>query len=159
MPKYIKANPGPGRSVIYTDTAGKDWEYSKGTRPWRNQNPGNLVPGTVSKRNGAIGAAGDFAVFPNYETGHSALIDLLKNVYRNYDIPKLMGAYAPSHENKTKEYIVCIRKNTGIKDNKKLKDFSAAEFEKLWKAMEKMEGWREGTIKASKKRTCDSSKK
>ena len=60
MPKYIKAEPGPRRTVIYTDSDGKKWEFSGGSRPWRNQNPGNLVPGNVSKRNGAIGKAGGF---------------------------------------------------------------------------------------------------
>jgi hypothetical protein len=69
MAKYIKAEAGPGNSVIYTDTSGKQWQFEGGNRPWRNQNPGNLVPGKVSKRNGAIGKAGGFAVFPDYETG------------------------------------------------------------------------------------------
>lgn len=80
MPKYVKAEQGPGKSVIYTDSDGKQWKFEGGTRPWRNQNPGNLVPGKITKRNGAIGSAGGIAVFPDYYAGHKALLDSLKNV-------------------------------------------------------------------------------
>lgn len=128
-PKYIKAEPGPGTSVIYTDTDGKQWKFEGATRPWRNHNPGNLVSGNVSKRNGAIGKAGGFAVFPDYETGHGALLDSLRNVHSNKDIPALMKVYAPPQENDTKKYIAFIRRRTGVKGSKKIKDFSDKEFE------------------------------
>lgn len=147
MPKYVKAEPGPGTSVIYTDSDGKKWKFEGGTRPWRNQNPGNLVSGQVSRRNNAIGSAGGFAVFRDYETGHTALLDLLRNVYGDRDIPALMKKYAPPEENKTEVYVAFIRKKTGVKGAKKIKDFLPFEFEKLWKAIEAMEGWgKVGTI-------------
>lgn len=141
MPIYIKETEGPKRTVIYTDRDGRVWVFSGGNRPWRNQNPGNLVPGDVSKRNGAIGVAGGFAIFPSYENGHVALLDSLKNKHGNKDIDKLIKTLAPPKENKTKKYIAFVRKKTGIKDNKKVKDFTPEEFEKLWKAIEQMEGW------------------
>lgn len=78
MGKFIKAEAGPKATVIYTDSDGKYWQYSGGSRTWRNNNPGNLVSASVSKRNGEIGKAGGFAVFHDYDTGHSALLDLLK---------------------------------------------------------------------------------
>ena len=149
MSKYIKAVPGPKWSVIYTDRDGKRWKFDEGSRAWRNHNPGDLRPGEVSKRNGAIGVAGRFAIFPDYESGHAALLDSLKNVHGNQDIPSLMKAYAPPSENKTRAYIKFVRDMTGVKDNKKVRDFTAAEFEKLWRAIEQMEGWgkqHEGTI-------------
>jgi hypothetical protein len=141
MAKYIKAKSGPGKSVIYTDDSGKQWQFTGGSRPWRNQNPGNLVVGKVSKRNDAIGKAGGFAIFPDYATGHAALLDSLKNEHGNQDIPSLMEDYAPHSQNNTKAYISFIRKKTGVKGNKKVRDFSKEEFEKLWKAIEQMEGW------------------
>lgn len=147
MPRYVKAEAGPNRSVIYTDSDGKKWKFEGGSRPWRNQNPGNLVLGKVSQRNGAIGKADRFAVFPDYETGHRALLDSLLNEHGDKDIPALMNVYAPPKENETEKYIAFLRKKTGVKGNKKLRDFSPAEFEKLWQAIEKMEGWgKEGTI-------------
>ena len=62
MPRYTKAEAGPNDSVIYFSDDGKRFQFSGGSRAWRNQNPGNLVSGLVSKRNGSIGKAGRFAV-------------------------------------------------------------------------------------------------
>ncbi len=147
-PKFIKATEGPKHSVIYETEDGRKFSYSKGNWTWRNNNPGNLVPGDVSKRNGAIGKAGGFAVFPDYETGHGALIDLLKNTpYRDRDLKKLIEKYAPPKENKTDRYLRFLRNETGVKNDKKVKNFTIDEFEKLWKAIEQMEGQEEGEIK------------
>jgi hypothetical protein len=99
--KYVKAKAGPKNSVIYTDADGKEWIFEGGNRPWRNQNPGDLVPGNVSKRNGAIGSAGGFAVFPNYDSGHAALLDSLKTTHGGQDIRGLMESFAPPDENDT----------------------------------------------------------
>src|ERR1700722_4604191 len=115
MPIYIKARQGPKNSVIYTDSDGNEWIFENGNRPWRNQNPGDLVPGKVSKRNGAIGSAGGFAVFPDYQTGHAALLDSLINEHGHKDIRSLMKVYAPPKDNKTERYIRFVQKRTGVK--------------------------------------------
>ena len=67
MTRFVEAFPGRGTSVVYVDENGYRVLYSEGDRTWRNNNPGNLRPGTVSRRNGPIGVAGRFAVFPDYE--------------------------------------------------------------------------------------------
>jgi hypothetical protein len=145
--KYVKAEQGPGTSVIYYDDKGKKWIFEGGTRTWRNQNPGNMVVGDYSRNNGMIGRAGGFAVFPDYKTGHDALLILLINEYGNFDLVKLMEKFAPSHENNTKRYIKFISKQTGVKPSVFVKNYSKAEFIKLWTAIEKFEGWKPGTIK------------
>jgi len=141
MPKYIKAKAGPRHSEIYTDSDGKTWIFEGGNRPWRNNNPGDVVPGAVSARNGAIGKAGGFAVFPSYESGHAALLDTLSTTYGGKDTPTLIKAFAPPSENDTKAYKKYLQKCTGVFDDKKVKNFTKAEFEELWKAIEQMEGW------------------
>lgn len=146
MAKYVKAVPGPNNTVIYTDDGGKQWVHSGGTRTWRKNNPGNLVPGTISKDNNAIGKVGGFAVFPDYESGHAGLIDCLKRTYGNADLVALVKAYAPKGENNSERYLKFLRIKTGIKNNKKVNDFTAEEFEKLWRAIEQMEGWKVGKI-------------
>lgn len=75
---FIKAEPGMKRSVIYTDETGQYFRYSGGSLAWRNNNPGNLRPGEISKKHGQIGVVFKFAVFPDYESGHLALLDVLK---------------------------------------------------------------------------------
>jgi hypothetical protein len=155
MPKYTKARQGPKGSVIYTDSDGNEWIFDGGFIPWRNQNPGDLVPGNVSRRNGSIGSANGFAVFPDYKTGHAALLDSLKTVHGDQDIPALMHDYAPpSDNNNTDRYIRFIRNKTGVKGDKKVRNFSKAEFEKLWRAIEAFEGWgkKPGTIRSFQKK-------
>src|SRR5882672_3348113 len=109
MSRFVKALAGPKNTVIYIDDSAQKVRFSGGTRTWRNQNPGNLVPGQVSRRNNQIGKAGGFAIFPDYETGHTALLDLLKNVYGNFSIEGLIQKYAPKKENKTERYIRFVR--------------------------------------------------
>lgn len=147
MPRYVKAEEGSKSSVIYTDDAGRYFRFSVGTWAWRNHNPGNCVPGKVSKRNSQIGKAGGFAIFPDKETGHRALLDCLHNTYKNASIDDLVEAYAPAKGgNNVKRYKKFLRDKTGIRDDKKVKNFTTSEFEKLWRAIEQMEGYKEGTI-------------
>lgn len=150
--KYIKAENGPENAVIYYDDSGKLWLFEGGTRTWRNQNPGNMVVGKYSRKNGMIGRAGGFAVFPDYRSGHLALLDLLVNEYGNFDLVQLMEKFAPPHENKTKKYIKFIAKQTGVKESVKIQNYSKSEFAKLWVAIEKFEGWKIGTIKEYSKK-------
>lgn len=146
MSKYVKAEQGLKNSVIYTDATGKHFRFSSGTWAWRNNNPGNLHPGEVSKRNNQIGVAGKFAVFPDYETGHEALLDCLKTTYADSSIEKLVNGYAPEGENNVAAYIKFLRKRTGIQDDTKIEDFTPEQFEKLWKAIEQMEGYESGVV-------------
>jgi len=80
MQKFVKAVPGPKHSVIYTDADGDKFCFSGGTWAWRNHNPGNIRPGTISRRHGQIGIVHKFAVFSNYDAGHAALLDVLKTL-------------------------------------------------------------------------------
>jgi hypothetical protein len=147
MSRFVKAQLGLGHSVIYADDSGKFYRFSGGTWAWRNHNPGNLVPGKVSKRNNQIGTTGTFAIFPDYETGHGALIDCLQTTYENATIDDLVTAYAPETDgNNVKKYTKFLRDKTGITDDKKVKDFSLEEFDNLWHAIEQMEGYKKGKI-------------
>lgn len=89
MSRYIKAERGLNHSIIYTDDLGRYFRFSGGTWAWRNHNPGNLVPGDVSSRHSQIGTTGKFAIFPDYETGHEALLDCLQTTYAKASIDKL----------------------------------------------------------------------
>lgn len=91
-------------------------------------------------------SAGGFAVFPDYNLGHQALLDLLINEYGKFDLAKLMKKFAPPNENKTKKYIQFIKKRTGVDEKILINKYSNDEFIKLWKAIETMEGWKIGRI-------------
>ena len=144
---YVKAELGLNSTLLYTDDTGRYFRFSGGTWAWRNHNPGNLFPGKVSSRHNQIGSTGKLAIFPDYETGHLALIDCLQTTYINSSIDHLVTKFAPAKDgNNVKVYRKFLHDKTGVKDDKKVKDFSATEFDKLWRAIEQMEGYRKGTI-------------
>src|SRR6185295_15732698 len=53
---------------------------------------------------------------------------------------------APADENNTIAYTKFLYKATGVERDKKVKDFTPQEFEKFWKAIEKMEATKKGEI-------------
>lgn len=147
MTRYIKAELAINNTVIYSDDSGKYFRFSGGTWAWRNHNPGNLVPGKVSARHNQIGSTGKFAIFPDYENGHLALLDSLHTTYKNKTIPQLVKQFAPAKDgNNVEVYTKFLRKKTGVDDNKQVNDFTPEEFDKLWRAIEKIEGSKEGDV-------------
>ncbi len=102
MTVYVKAERGLDHSIIYTDSTGGYSRFSGGSWAWRNHNPGNLVPGEVSARHNQIGSSGKFAIFPDYENGHLALLDCLQTTYKNATIDDLVEAYAPAKDGNNK---------------------------------------------------------
>ena len=151
MGRYVHAEKGKGLTVIYTDESGDKVLFSGGTRTWRNNNPGNVRPGDISKKHGAIGfATGDtgvFAVFPDMETGRRAMRDALKINFSDRNLRRLVKRYAPESDgNDEEKYTAFLKKQTGIPDEKILKDFTEQEFDKLCAAIERYEGYKEGTI-------------
>lgn len=83
MSRFVKAEQGLKHAVIYQDESGQIIRYSGGTWSWRNNNPGNLRCKIRGRHVGQIGVAGKFAVFPDYETGLSALKSCLTDEYAN----------------------------------------------------------------------------
>ena len=86
MSRYVKAELALKHTIIYTDETGRYFRFSDGTWAWRNHNPGNLVPGSISARHNQIGRAKIsktqcFAIFSDYENGHAALLDCLLSTY------------------------------------------------------------------------------
>ncbi len=146
MAAFIKAEPGMKHSVIYTNESGQYFRYSGGTLAWRNNNPGNMRSGEISKKHGQIGVVFKFAVFPDYEAGHLALLDVLKITYGNSSIDEMMDHYAPPSENNTARYKKYLHKITGVEDDRKINTFTNEEFNKLWQGIETIEGYKEGTI-------------
>ena len=146
MAGFIKAEPGMKHSVIYTDGASQYFRYSGGTWAWRNQNPGNIRPGSISRKYGQIGVVFNFAVFPDRESGHLALLDVLKITYGDSSIDEMMDHFAPPSENNTARYKKFLHEVTGVKDNRKINAFTDNEFEKLWQGVEQIEGYKEGSI-------------
>lgn len=152
---FIKAKAGPPNAgdsdekftVQYFDEQGNMTIRSGGTRTWRCNNPGALLKSSYStgKDRRSIGTAGfgkyEYAVYPDYATGHEALIVMLKGSrYRNLTLLEASLRYVredPGHGPK-------IAKMSNLDPNRKINTLSDDEFERYWKAIEKNECWNVG---------------
>ncbi len=152
---FIKAQVGPPNygdpagkfTVQYFDEQGNMTIRSGGSRAWRCNNPGNLLASNYStgKNRRSIGRAGDseneYAVYPDYATGHEALVVMLKGgVYS----PLSLRAAVKRYDSTNKKYIDAIVAITGFDPERTIKSLTDEEFELFWKAMEKVESWEVG---------------
>lgn len=100
--------------------------YVRGTRPQRNNSPGDLLYGGESIRFGAVRADGRFAVFPDPQTGWKALQHWL-SVPAKFDdkcqlvagycgatLSQIINRFAPDSENNTQHYINTVCDFTGL---------------------------------------------
>lgn len=147
---FVEADKGKGREVIYHRNDGGKLVKTGGSPAWRNNNPGNIRSlGSFAKENGSIGAVDGFAIFPDYETGHRALVRLLRTEkYWDSSIFNAVAAYAPAQDmNDVENYRKLLNLWTKLDLNRKLKSLTAQEFLRVVDAVERMEGWTVGTEK------------
>jgi hypothetical protein len=119
----------------------------EGLRSWRNNNPGNVEAGDFATAKGAVGDDGRYAVFRTYEEGREAMRSLLfegKN-YRTKTISEAITRYAPPKENDTALYIKRVTDALGVSDSTKLSDLSNDQRATMLDAIQKHEGFKEGT--------------
>lgn len=99
----------------------------------------------MSQKRRAIGFAGDgvdiYAVYPDYETGHEALVVMLRgNIYSPLTLTQASKKYVASDP----EHIHNVVKITKLDPNRTIKSLADKEFEIYWKAIEQIEGWEVG---------------
>ena len=131
-------------TVQYFDEKGNMTIRSGGTKAWRNNNPGNMVYNAkgFAARHGAIGRAGGMAVFPSEAMGRQALIDLIKSSNYHYlKITEFPEKYDKSNAQEYRRMILSISK---LDPNKRIKDLTTEEFNRLREAIERIEGWKPG---------------
>lgn len=136
---------GPGFNV--TKNADGSVTRQEGARNWRNNNPGNIEYGPFAKRMGAIATDGRFAVFPDYETGRKAKASLIfeGKSYRDLSLKDAISRYAPPSENDTATYQRTVLASVGGA-NRKMADYSPAERSAILDAMQRVEGFKTGTV-------------
>lgn len=100
--------------------------YANGSRPQRNNNPGDLIFGSEAKAFGAISGDPRFAIFPDPKTGWKALqrwlsipakYDALGGLVGGYlgaTLGQVVNRFAPPNENNTDHYIATVCDVTGL---------------------------------------------
>jgi hypothetical protein len=141
---YIRAIGTKKRAVIYFDVEGNRMIRRDGTWAWRNNNPGNIIKGRKARSLGSIGAAGGFAVFPDYEAGRNALHQVPTTSYPTTTLFTLIKHYAPPKENDVKRYPKMLADFAGLSLKRIVNSLSAPELERLKDAIQRIEGWDSG---------------
>ena len=119
---------------------------ARGDRNWRNNNPGNIEFGPFARSKGALSSDGRFAIFPDWDSGLSALDSLLEGRYGDRTIEQMMQAYAPPSENDTERYIQHLEARTGLSRRAVIGDLSRSQMASLAAAITLMEGGRAGSV-------------
>ncbi len=152
---FVRAQEGPPNigdwknpfTVQYFDEKGNMMIRSSGPVAWRCNNPGNLKksPYSIGRDRRSIGIAGYgeniYAVYPDYETGHEALVVMLKgSKYHHLSLRAAMKRYDASNPG----YIDTIVSMTGFDPERTINSLTDHEFIRFWKAIEKVEKWQIG---------------
>ncbi|GII91524.1 hypothetical protein [Sinosporangium siamense] len=117
-----------------------------GTLAWRNNNPGNLLPGRLPYR-GAVGLdRRGYAIFRDYEDGWQALRGLLHTrLYSSSTIASALRRYAPRHAgNDPERYASRVRRLTGLDVSRRIGGLNDHELEGFMRAIRVLEGFRGG---------------
>src|ERR1700710_140796 len=89
--------------------------YTTGTRPCRNNNPGDIEFGKFTQAHGATAGDPRFAIFPTPEQGLAAMLALFQcSAYSGLTISAALNKWAPPIENATNAYIGNVCTWTGL---------------------------------------------
>lgn len=137
-PYYVRAVRSDGQIEVRTG----------GTKSWRFYNPGMLVHGEFTRKQGALGSDGKLAIFASYSAGRKALEMLLFESNQNYkemSVTDAIKKFAPTKDGyKPPKYAAQVAKAAGVKLDTKLKDFTDDQREKFIDEIEKIEEYGEG---------------
>jgi hypothetical protein len=89
--------------------------FVAGSRPAKNNNPGDIEAGKFTRAHGAIGSDGRFAIFRTTTDGYTCMAKLLDSAYHGMTIGDALAKYAPPVENQTSVYLAHILNWTGLK--------------------------------------------
>ena len=149
MPQIARVvETGPGYAVA-EDPYGQSFRID-GSRPWRNNNPGNVsaLDTDFAERHGSIGKDDKgFAVFPTQKAGIDAMRELLfrpQSKYLNIDTDSLVERYAPAKGgNNVPRYQRFLHQQVQAGD-RTLKEMTPQQREALMNAIMRYEGYPKG---------------
>ena len=141
MPNVSGAADRSNLSVTYEDENGNRIVKSGGKRPWRNNNPGNIIKGETARRLGAIGDDGIFAVFPDVKTGAKAMDSLLKGSrYQSLSLGDAIARWSANEDEVLEAYRRRVEEWTGLGRDRPMSSLTPEEFARVVEAMQRQEG-------------------
>jgi hypothetical protein len=138
-----------GRVVIdYSD--GSSELREGGTLSWRDNNPGNMRPGSFTSTAGAIGENrnqnGRYAIFPDGSTGGQAMRNRLTSPdWAEKTLQDAINTWAPAGDgNDSGRYGAFVSRAANVPLDTRLDSLSADQLDNVTDAMKRYEGWRPG---------------
>jgi len=158
MPNFIAAQyDKETKCVQYLTDDNRICIRSGGSLPWRTNNAGDLLApidqatgkpkprktkGWLNLAEGGEYTSHFFFIFPDYETGRSALRACLGRLYMNSNFYEFVSVYASKKDhNNEGNYVSQLVEFTGIDPKTKLRDMSEADLNKFMDAIERIEGY------------------
>lgn len=127
----------------------KDGSYltkENGTVAWRNNNEGNLRPGSLSSSRIGVDKK-NFAVFATPEDGHNAKKYLLfsSSSYKDLTLKDAIKKYAPASDNNNPDRYANFIMSNGKVENKVMCKYTTDEQDRIMSSMKIQEGYKAGT--------------
>ena len=112
-----------------------------GSRSWRYNNPGYVRCSNRATSYGAIGCDGEFAIFPDYQTGVHALRMTLRDEYPGRPVGEALREHLPPDAGIDPDRIFS---DIGLDPQTKVEDLGDVDFGGLEPALESQPGWESG---------------
>jgi hypothetical protein len=135
---------GSRRYVIYGDEV-----RTGGSVSWRARNPGNIRQGgnygAISGVHASTPQNGNFAVFPDEQTGMVAITQVLQH-YGHVTVADAMSRYAPAADNNDPAaYAASVARGMGVTTGTYVDTLNQGQLTTFAQEIRRVEGWREGT--------------
>ena len=139
-----------GRTVVYEYGNGTATVFSGGSASWRTNNPGNLIAGNFSTRQGAIGSyytgLATLAIFLTFPIGLAAQEALIEANHMSYTIDGFVRRYASEKFGKdVPAYQSYLRSWMSSPGSAPLSSFSAGQLNRFMAGVRHHEGFQPGT--------------
>ena len=113
-----------------------------GSRAWRYNNPGYVRCSSRSTYYGALGCDGEFAIFPNYQTGLNALRLSLRDEYPGQAVGDALRQHLPPDAGVDPQRLC---EEAGLDPSISVEDVTPEDFGGVGPALEAQPGWESGT--------------
>jgi peptidoglycan hydrolase-like protein with peptidoglycan-binding domain len=140
----LEVTAGGKRYVIFTDEVRQG-----GSVAWKARNPGNIRNGdhygAYPGKKVHAGASGEFAVFPDEETGFEAIKSVLRG-FGHVTVSRAMGRYAPAGDgaNDPDAYARSVAKRMGVTVSTYVDELTDDQMTVFAEAIKQVEGWNPG---------------
>jgi hypothetical protein len=106
-----------------------------GSRGWRNNNPGYIRCGNRATTYGAIGCDGEYAIFPDAQTGSQALLNCLRDQYPSHTLKEALREQLPPEE-VGKDAADEIQRKTGLDPDQNVGQLSEEQLREIAEAIQ-----------------------